>query len=129
MGGRGMATKNRAPGPGMYTTCGSMEIENGHIFGTSTRKDAKDLMGNPGPGQYEASNVGKGGGVTLKSRNKFGDFLPTKYGPGPGQYENRPQSSHGGSKIGTGQRSNFTGGKDITPGPGQHNATEYDIRS
>jgi len=101
MGGRGMATKNRAPGPGMYTTCGTMDKDNGHIFGTSTRKDGKDLMLNPGPGQYEAANVGKGGGVTMKSRNAFGDFLPTKHGPGPGQYENRPRSSQG-SKIGTG---------------------------
>ena len=59
-------------------------------------------MMNPGPGQYEASNVGKDGGVLMKSRNAFGDFMPKTFGPGPGQYENLRKSGHQGSKIGTG---------------------------
>ena len=101
-GGRSIAVQDRAPGPGMYNTSGTMDIENGHIFGTSTRKDARDLMRNPGPGQYEASNVGKDGGVSMKSRNAFGDFMPKTFGPGPGQYENLRKSGHQGSKIGTG---------------------------
>ena len=101
-GGRGMGTSNRAPGPGMYNTSGTMDLENGHIFGTSTRKDDKDLMRVPGPGQYEAANVGRDKGVTMKSRNKFGDFMTLQYGPGPGQYENLRRSGHQGSKIGTG---------------------------
>ena len=50
MGGRGMAGRYRAPGPGMYNTSGTMDIENAHIFGTSTRKADRDLMKNPGPG-------------------------------------------------------------------------------
>ena len=48
--GRGMKAGNRAPGPGQYNVRGSMDIENGHIFGTSTRKADRDLMRNPGPG-------------------------------------------------------------------------------
>lgn len=81
---RGVGTANRAPGPGMYNTRGNMDIENGHIFGTSTRKDARDLMLNPGPGQYNAgSSIGQGG-VTMKSRTSFGEFLPSSHGPGPG---------------------------------------------
>lgn len=47
---RGVGVRSFAPGPGQYNTRGNMEIENGHIFGTSVRKDAKDLMGVPGPG-------------------------------------------------------------------------------
>ena len=44
--------KGKIPGPGNYNVTGSMEIENGHIFGTSVRKDARDLERVPGPGQY-----------------------------------------------------------------------------
>ena len=55
--GRGVSTNNCAPGPGMYNTRGNFEIENGHIFGTSTRKDTRDLMKNPGPGQYKLGST------------------------------------------------------------------------
>lgn len=55
--GRGFGAKaDRAPGPGMYNVRTSMEIENGHIFGTSTRKADKDRMQNPGPGQYSMAS-------------------------------------------------------------------------
>ena len=74
-GGRGMKTGNRAPGPGQYNVRGSMEIENGHIFGTSTRKADRDLMRNPGPGQYERASGLSQGGVTMKSRHSHGDFI------------------------------------------------------
>ena len=47
---RGVGVRAGAPGPGQYETRGNMDIENGHIFGTSTRKDVRDLMGAPGPG-------------------------------------------------------------------------------
>ena len=50
--GRDVKSNSFAPGPGMYNTRGSMEIENGHIFGSSVRKDERDLMRCPGPGQY-----------------------------------------------------------------------------
>jgi hypothetical protein len=47
---RGLGVNNRAPGPGQYNTRKSMEIDNGHIFGTSTRAGDKEMMINPGPG-------------------------------------------------------------------------------
>ena len=81
---RGVGVANRAPGPGMYNTAGDLDLENGHIFGTSTRKDARDLMRNPGPGQYDAGSSIRKGGVTMKSRTSYGDFMPSGYGPGPG---------------------------------------------
>ncbi len=81
---RGVGVANRAPGPGMYNTSGDMDIENGHIFGTSTRKDARDLMRNPGPGQYDAESSIANKGVTMKSRTSYGDPMSIGYGPGPG---------------------------------------------
>ena len=57
-----------APGPGQYDTRGNMDIENGHIFGTSVRKDARDLMGVPGPGQYNAGSALNQGGASMKAK-------------------------------------------------------------
>ena len=106
-----------------------MDIENGHIFGTSVRKDVRDLMGVPGPGQYNAFSGLNHGGASMKAKTSYGGFIQVKDTPGPGQYN--PDSRKGqGCKIGTSQRSDFTGGiKYATPGPGQHNSTEYDIQS
>ena len=47
---RGVGVRNGAPGPGQYDTRGNFDIDNGHIFGTSTRKDVRDRMQAPGPG-------------------------------------------------------------------------------
>ena len=57
MSGRGLVGANRAPGPGQYNVRTSMEIENGHIFGTSTRKGDVDRMNAPGPGQYDLAST------------------------------------------------------------------------
>lgn len=75
--GRGFGGGNdRAPGPGMYNTRTSMEIENGHIFGTSTRKGDKDRMMNPGPGQYSlGSSIQNGNGASMKAKTAYGGFL------------------------------------------------------
>ena len=94
-----------------------MEIENGHIFGTSVRQDEKDRMRNPGPGSYNAGSSFGTKGITMKSRTSYGGFLQTKETPGPGQYT-IDKSRGGGPKIGTSQRYDFVGGKDHTPGPG-----------
>ena len=96
--------------------------EAGHTFGTSKR-DSKNKGGTPGPGSYNQKSGYKGEGVTLKSRNKFGEFITTNNTPGPGNYNPDLRASKGGntgSKVGTSQRTSFTGTK-ITPGPGEHN--------
>ena len=94
-----------------------MEIENGHIFGTSTRKGDRDLMGVPGPGQYNRGSTLKQDGASMKSRHSVGGFIQVKNTPGPGQY-NQDSRKNGGCKIGTSMRSDFVGGKEATPGPG-----------
>ena len=64
-----------APGPGMYETRGNMDIENGHIFGTSVRKDVRDLMGVPGPGQYNPAKSQSQLGASIKAKTSYGGFL------------------------------------------------------
>ena len=71
----GVGGKSFAPGPGMYDTRGNFEIENGHIFGTSKRKDEKDLMRVPGPGQYDTRSSIKDGGASIKARHANGGFI------------------------------------------------------
>ena len=71
----GVGGRSFAPGPGQYDTRGNCEIENGHIFGTSKRKDEKDLMRNPGPGQYDARSSIKDGGASMKARHANGGFI------------------------------------------------------
>lgn len=72
---RGVGVGSFAPGPGQYNTRGNMDIENGHIFGTSVRKDARDLMGAPGPGQYNMNSSMKNGGASMKAKTSYGGFL------------------------------------------------------
>lgn len=59
----------------MYNTRGNMDIENGHIFGTSTRADAKDLMRTPGPGQYSQAGSIRDGGASIKGKSSVGGFI------------------------------------------------------
>ena len=76
MAGRSIKVGAFAPGPGMYNTSGTMDKENGHIFGTSTRQDMKDLMRVPGPGQYNLrSSISQGNGASMKSMTSYGGFL------------------------------------------------------
>ena len=76
MAGRSIRVGAFAPGPGMYNTSGTMDKENGHIFGTSTRADAKDLMKNPGPGAYNMrSSISQGKGASMKAKTAYGGFL------------------------------------------------------
>ena len=72
---RGVGSNSFAPGPGMYNTRTSMEIENGHIFGTSTRKGDRDLMGVPGPGQYNRGSTLKKDGASMKAKSAYGGFI------------------------------------------------------
>ena len=85
--------RGSAPGPGQYDTRGNMDIENGHIFGTSVRKDVRDLMGVPGPGQYNAFSGLNNGGASMKAKTSYGGFIQVKDTPGPGQYN--PDSRKG----------------------------------
>ena len=86
---------NKAPGPGMYNVTGSLEIENGHIFGTSTRKADRDLMNAPGPGSYKlAGSISKDNGISMKAKTSYGGFIQTKDTPGPGQYNTDKRSGH-----------------------------------
>ena len=128
-GGRSMPINSCAPGPGQYTL--GYDLDHAHRFGKSTR-DEKGKHGTPGPGTYSQKSGYGGEGVTMKSRNKFGEFITTNKTPGPGQYNPDLRASKGGnqgSKVGTGQRSNFVGKGPITPGPGHHNALEWDVHS
>ena len=128
--GVGGGKAGKAPGPGMYNVTGSLEIENGHIFGTSTRKADRDLMNAPGPGQYNlCGSISKETGVSIKAKTSYGGFIQTRDTPGPGQYSTDKRTGHQGSKIGTSNRIDFTGNGGETPGPGTHNATDFDIRS
>ena len=101
-GRKGIVSGRRGPGPGQYDTRGDMDLENGHIFGTSTRKAEKDRMMNPGPGSYNPKSGIQAQGASIKAKTSYGGFLSVKDTPGPGQYNVDKRGGITGSKIGTG---------------------------